>query len=58
MAVASGNLDGGAMSLIRLGFQCDPRVVYYGFRACKIADRSKAMLEEEAPLLAEAQGQR
>ena len=68
MAVASGNLEFGktsgegtavgAMSLIRCGFQCDPRVVYTGLPARKIANRSNAMLEMEAPLLAETQGQR
>ena len=54
MAAASGNLEFGktsgegtavgAMSLIRCGFQCDPRVVYSGLPARKIADRSKAIL--------------
>jgi carbonic anhydrase/acetyltransferase-like protein (isoleucine patch superfamily) len=68
MAAASGNLEFGktlgegtavgAMSLIRRGFQCAPWTVYFGSPARKIADRSKAMLEAEAALLAETQGQR
>lgn len=48
----------GAISLIRRGFQWSPWTVYFGSPARKIADRSKAMLEAEAALLAEAQGQR
>jgi galactoside O-acetyltransferase len=68
MAAASGNLEFGktlgegtavgAMSLIRRGLQCAPWTVYFGSPARKIANRSKAMLEMEAPLLAEAQVQR
>ena len=62
MAAASGNLEFGktfgegtavgAMSLIRRGFQCAPWVVYFGSPTRKIADRSKAMLQEEATLMA------
>jgi galactoside O-acetyltransferase len=68
MAAASGNFEFGktlgegtavgAMSLIRRGFQCATWVVYFGSPARKIADRSKAMLQEKAALLAETQGQR
>ena len=67
MAAASGNLElgktsgegtaVGAMSLIRRGFQCAPWAVYFGSPARKITRRSKAMLEDEAALLAEIQGQ-
>lgn len=68
MAAASGNLEFGrtlgermavgVMSLISRWSQCTPWTVYSGLPARKIADRSKAMLEAEAALLAEAQGQR
>jgi galactoside O-acetyltransferase len=67
MAVASGNLEFGktsgegtavgAMSLIRCEFQCAPWAVYFGSPARKIGERSKAMLEAEAALLAKTQGQ-
>jgi galactoside O-acetyltransferase len=67
MVAASGNLDFGktlgegtavgALSLIRRGFQCEPWVVYFGSPARKIGERSKAMLEAEAALLAKTQGQ-
>lgn len=43
----------GAMSLIKRGFQCAPWGVYFGSPARKVADRSKALLEAEAALLAE-----
>ena len=67
MAAASGNLEFGktlgegtavgAMSLIRRGFQCAPWTVYFGSPARSVANRSKAMLEAEAALLAKTKGQ-
>ena len=67
MAVASGNLEFGrtlgermavgVMSLISRLSQCTLWVVYSGLPARKIVDRSKAMLEAEAALLAETLGQ-
>lgn len=43
----------GALSLIVRGFQAAPWGVYFGSPARRIANRSKAMLEAEAALLAE-----
>jgi galactoside O-acetyltransferase len=47
----------GAMSLIKRGYQCAPWSVYFGTPARKVADRSKALLEAEAALLAESRQQ-
>jgi acetyltransferase-like isoleucine patch superfamily enzyme len=47
----------GAMSLIKRGYQCAPWAVYFGTPARKVADRSKALLEAEATLLAASRQQ-
>jgi len=47
----------GSMSLIKRGFECAPWSVYLGSPARKVTDRSKALLEAEAALLAESRQQ-
>lgn len=47
----------GAMCLIKRGFDCAPWSVYLGSPARKVTDRSKALLEAEAALLAESRQQ-
>jgi galactoside O-acetyltransferase len=47
----------GAMSLIKQGFECASWSVYLGAPARKVTDRSKALLEAEAALLAESRQQ-
>ena len=44
----------GAMTLIKRGFRTVDWSVYFGAPARKVADRSKAILEAEAALMAEA----
>lgn len=47
----------GAMTLIKSGCQCAPWSIYFGTPARKVADRSKALLDAEASLLADSRQQ-